>query len=249
MQHYQPSNYGPLPPGIKNLLILNGIFFLAKIAMASRGVNLDEALGMFYPESLHFRPLQILTHFFMHANFTHILFNMFGVWMFGRLLEMVWGTRRFLYFYFITAIAAGLLHFLVVALQVYRLEAVLTQDDIDRVLLYGREAILLGRGFEIPEMNALNFLMNIPVVGASGALFGLLGASFVLFPNTQLILLFPPIPIKLKYFVAFYGIFELYMGLKDHPGDNVAHFAHLGGLIAGILIVKFWNKNNRRHFF
>ncbi|MCB9245517.1 MAG: rhomboid family intramembrane serine protease [Flavobacteriales bacterium] len=249
MQHYRSSDFGSLPPGVKNLLILNGIFFLAKIALGSRGINLDEWFGLFYPGSMHFKPFQILTHFFMHANFTHILFNMFGVWMFGRLLEMVWGSRRFIYFYMITAFAAAFLHFVVVAIQVHKLEATLTPQDIEQVYLYGRDVLLQYTNFSVTEMNELNYLYNIPVVGASGALFGLLGACFVLFPNTELILLFPPIPIKLKYFVTFYGLFELYMGLRDHPGDNVAHFAHLGGLIAGIIIVKYWNKSRRDRFF
>lgn len=249
MQHYSSSNFGPLPPGVKNLLILNAIFFLGKMALGTRGINLDEWLGLFYPGSMHFKPFQILTHFFMHANFTHILFNMFGVWMFGRMLEMVWGSRRFLIFYFITAFSAAFLHFVVVAVQVYKLEAVLTPEELEQVYLYGRDVLVQYTNFTVPEMNQLNYLYNIPVVGASGALFGLLGASYVLFPNTELILLFPPIPIKLKYFVTFYGLFELYMGLRDHPGDNVAHFAHLGGLIAGILVVKYWNKTRRDRFF
>jgi len=248
MQNYRSSNYGQLPPIIKNLLIINAIFFLAKMALASKGINLDEWFGLFYPGSLQFKPLQILTHFFMHGNFTHILFNMFGLWMFGRMLEIVWGGRRFLTFYFITAFAAAILHFLVVGFQVYGLEQTLSPDQIETVYLEGREVLRSYQRFTVPEMNQLNYLYNIPVVGASGALFGLLGACYVLFPNTQLILLFPPIPIKLKYFVTFYGLFELYMGVSSHPGDNVAHFAHLGGLIAGILIVKSWNKRRDRFF-
>jgi len=243
------SNYGQLPPGIKNLLILNVIFFLAKMALGTRGIDLDEYFGLFYPGSMNFKPFQILTHFFMHGNFTHILFNMFGVWMFGRMLEIVWGGKRFLIFYFITAFAAALLHFLVVRYQVVGIEAGLTQDQIDTVYLEGREYMRTYGLYNNSGMNALNFLVNVPVVGASGALFGILGACFVLFPNTQLMLLFPPIPIKLKYFVIFYGLFELYMGINNHPGDNVAHFAHLGGLIAGILVVKYWNKTRRDKFF
>jgi membrane associated rhomboid family serine protease len=246
---YRSSNYGQLPPVIKNLLILNVIFFLAKLALETRGIRLDELLGMFYPGSIHFKPIQIFTHFFMHANFMHILFNMFGLWMFGRMLEIVWGGKRFLIFYILTAFSAALLHFLVVQYQVMQLEKLLSPAQIEEVFVAGRSRILAWEMYPSDAMNQLNFLYNIPVVGASGALFGILGACFVLFPNTELMLLFPPIPIKMKYFVAFYGLFELYTGIKDHPGDNTAHFAHLGGLIAGILIVRYWNKKRRDTFF
>jgi rhomboid family protein len=245
-----PYSTGAIPTVIKNLLIINVLFFLAKSVLPSQGIDIDALFALHHPQSQLYRPWQILTHFFMHGNFMHIAFNMFGIWLFGRMLEAVWGGKRFLFFYIITAFSAALLHFLVVQYQIDKLIAVMDFEMIQEVKNNGY-AVLRNNQIYVnePLANQLNILLNGGVVGASGALFGILGACFILFPNTQLMLLFPPIPIRLKYFVTFYGLYELYRGLQNAPGDYVAHFAHLGGLIAGIIIVKYWNRTRRSSLY
>ena len=246
---FRMSNQSGMPPVVKNLLIINGLFFLGKLALLSRGVYLDQYLAMHYPLSGNFEIWQIITHFFMHADFMHIGLNMFAIWMFGRILENRWGSKRFLNFYILTAIAAAALHFLVIHFQIQGIIENFSPAEISKIRTQGAELLYDNRNYTDPLWAKMNILYNGPVVGASGALFGLLGAMFVLFPNTQLFLLFPPIPIKIKWFVIFYGLFSLYSGIANKPGDNVAHFAHLGGLIAGILIVKYWNKTRRDSFY
>ena len=235
---------------VKNLLIINGLMFLATYVFGERGIlDLTQSFALFYPTSVHFRPWQILTHFFMHGSLLHIFMNMFGLYMFGRMLEIRWGGKRFLFFYLVTAFFAALLHFIVIHYQIQAILPNLSQVQIDKVLNEGLELRMQYLQFSDPNMAAFNNLVNMPVVGASGAIFGILGACYVLFPNTMLYLIFPPIPIRLKVAVTLYGLYELYRGVVNVPGDHVAHFAHLGGLVAGILIVKYWNRHYRDRFY
>ncbi|MFT5723017.1 MAG: membrane associated rhomboid family serine protease [Bacteroidia bacterium] len=249
MQHYSSTNPNALTPMVKNLIIINGLMYLATYVLSSRGVSLSSTLGLFHPSSDHFEAWQILTHFFMHGGFMHLAMNMFGLFMFGRMLEVRWGPKRFLKFYMMTAFFAALLHFLVNHLQVQSAVSSLSATQIQDVLANGFGYLQNYQNYTDPAMAAYNNLVNMPVVGASGALFGILGACYVLFPNTVLYLIFPPIPIKLKVAVTLYGVYELYRGISNSPMDNVAHFAHLGGLVAGIIIVKYWNKTKRDSFF
>lgn len=230
--NYRPSNNSLVPPVVKNLLIINVLFFIAKVFFESRGIALAGYLGMFYFDSPYFRPWQILTHMFMHGNLMHIFFNMFAIWMFGSKLEIVWGPKRFLFFYFVTGLGAALMHQAWNGFGVYQAMGTLMPYSSNMDLTTGVEQILYT-----------------PVVGASGALFGVLGGFAMLFPNTELMLIFFPVPIKAKYFVAIYGAIELWTGISNNPGDNMAHFAHLGGLIVGLLLVMYWNKNNRETFY
>ncbi len=244
MQYYSSTNQNSLTPMVKNLIIINALFFLATVVSQQRGIDLYNYLGLFSPSSSQFRPWQILTHFFMHGSILHIGMNMFGLFMFGRMLEVRWGPKRFLLFYMVTAFFAALLHFIVVQYQIHALLPNYTAYEIAEVTKNG-----YGVTFQNGRIEALNIMINTPVVGASGAIFGILGACYVLFPNTILYLIFPPIPIKLKLAVTLYGLYELYRGVMNSPGDHVAHFAHLGGLVAGIIIVKYWNKTRRDSFF
>ena len=252
MQHYRSSNYNTLTPMVKNLIIINAIMFLATYVLGSRGIaDLKETLALYYPhpESTMFQPWQILTHFFMHADMMHIFMNMFGLFMFGRMLEVRWGPKRFLFFYMVTAFFAAALHYLVVHFQVQSLINSLDPSLVDAIMERAYSKIPASDPAVIDQVRQLNQLVNTPAMGASGAIFGILGACYVLFPNTLLYLIFPPIPIKLKLAVTLYGLYELYRGLQNAAGDNVAHFAHLGGLLAGIIIVKYWNKTRRDTFF
>jgi len=246
MSAYQPrSAFGGMPTIVKNLLIINGLFFLAKIALEPN-LDLSGLLGAFYWKSEHFQPWQIITHMFMHGNFMHIFFNMFALWMFGSAIEQVWGPKRFLEYYLITGLGAFVLHYAIVAWQANALVQEVTPEMLEMVKSEGRQLMMNGRNYTDETLAQLNFAYNIPVVGASGAVFGLLLAFGMMFPNTRLIMLFFPVPIKAKYFVMIFGAIELFSGVANRPGDNVAHFAHLGGMLFGYFLIKYWGKNKFR---
>jgi membrane associated rhomboid family serine protease len=244
----KPGGFNLLPVVVKNLLIINVLFFLAKMALGQMGIDLDHKLGMHYYKSPLFEPYQMVTYLFMHGNFQHLFFNMFAVWMFGNSVENAWGPKRFLTYYLITGFGAAILHYAVVQYQVSGIESMLTDQEIGLVLKEGADAISEYKNFVDPNMAQLNILYNTPIVGASGALFGILLAFGMMFPNTELYLMFFPIPIKAKYFVAGYGAIELFSGFQNTSGDNVAHFAHLGGMLFGFILIKFWGNNSNNQF-
>ena len=241
----QPARFSYLPEVVKNLLFINGLFFLAKYVLGTNfGINLDQHLALHHWESPDFRPHQLVTHLFMHGSFSHILFNMFALWMFGNQLENIWGGKRFLVYYMITGLGAAVLHLAVIQFQISGLEAQMALEQINRVTSSGYDALQNGQNFIDPLMGKLNLLYYTPTVGASGAVFGLLLAFGMLFPNT-LIYLYFAIPIKAKYFVAAYGLIELWLGIQNSTSDNVAH---LGGMLFGYFLIKYWRKNSQ-HFY
>jgi membrane associated rhomboid family serine protease len=240
MQQFRPTGFRILPPVVKNLLIINGLFFLGMISLSSM-INLNDILGLHYPVSPLFKPHQLVTYMFMHGGFGHILFNMFALWMFGNALENVWGPKRFLVYYMITGIGAGLLHLLVMYIQVSSLEAKIDPETIAMVREQGYQVFAEGKNYADPILGKLNALYNSTTVGASGAVFGILLGFGMLFPNSIIYLYFA-IPIKAKYFVMGYGALELIMGFSNNPNDNVAHFAHLGGMIFGYILIMYWKK-------
>ena len=246
MQNYRPV-IGNIPPVVKNLIIINVLMLLATYVLSMRGVDLDSVLGLHFFLSPQFQPYQLVTHIFMHAGFMHLFFNMFALWMFGRVLESVWGPKRFFIYYFVTGLGAAALHLFVSYIEYQSLLSKMSPEQIQWVMDEGRSLFQKGQNFSDPLMGQLNLLMNIPTVGASGAVYGVLLGFGMLFPNTQLFLLFPPIPIKAKYFVIGYGLIELYLGFAN-PGSNVAHFAHLGGMLFGFLMIRYWNKHSNRFY-
>lgn len=225
-----------MPPVVKNLVIINALFFLATIVLEGRGINIYYYLGLFYLDSPFFKPYQLATHFFMHGGFFHLFFNMFALIVFGAHLERMWGAQRFLLFYFITAIGASILHMTIMGIEVYNLVG---------TAFPGYEE---GMIVESAEMSQAWDIMKIPTVGASGAIYGLIAAFAMLFPNTQLMLLFPPIPIKAKWLALGLAALAVYQGYANNPGDSVAHFAHLGGMLFGFIIVKIWQRNNNKFY-
>mgnify|MGYP006077028269 CR=1 FL=1 len=231
---YRPSNFSELPEVVKNLLIINGLFFLATISLDNFGLDLVKIFGLHQFQSPDFRPHQIVSHLFMHGDFTHLFFNMFALWMFGKILENVWGAKRFLTFYIVTGIGAAFVHLLISQYQILSISNQI--PEMVNLAIEGRY------NPSIPISKKLTQLIITPTVGASGAVFGLLLAFGMLFPNTLLYIYFA-IPIKAKYFVLAYGILELYSGISNNPADNVAHFAHLGGMIFGYFLIKYWRKN------
>ena len=181
--------------------------------------GLEPLLMGHYPLGANFEPWQVITHMFMHGSLTHIFFNMFALVVFGSALERAWGSKRFLQYYMLCGIGAFFIYEATVGYELLQLTNSISYEGV------------AGR-----------------VVGASGCVYGLLLGFGMLFPNTELILLFPPIPIKAKYFVIIYGLIELSLAMSNSPGDNVAHVAHLGGMLFGFLLIKQWQKN-RKNFY
>ena len=235
-----------ISPVVKNLLLINILFYIAQWTIPSFTQNLE-----LYPiSSEDFKPWQLATHFFMHSPYSigHIFFNMFALVIFGSQLERVWGAQRFLGYYISCALGAAVLHLGVNYYRIHIIEINLSLEDLELFRNSAYDAFQKGMNFKDPVLAQLNLLHHTPMLGASGAVFGLLAAFGYLFPNTELMLLFPPIPIKAKYFVIGYAALELYLGVSNNPSDNVAHFAHLGGALVGIIIVLYWAKN-RNSFF
>lgn len=224
MSNFRPSGFSVLPTVVKNLLIINVLFFLATIACdVVLRIDLADYLGLHYIGASDFQPFQLVTYMFMHGNFAHLFFNMFALWMFGNTLENIWGPNRFLLFYFICGIGAGLTQELVQYIQY-------------ATTLQGFENVRIAANHVIPMSEYLNMLTT---VGASGAVYGILLAFGMMFPNSTLYIYFA-IPIKAKWFVLIYGIIELFSGFTSV--DNVAHFAHLGGMLFGLILILYWKK-------
>ena len=226
-----------IPVVTKNLIIINFLFWVASLALPRVGIDLTALLGLHFPLAPDFNIIQLVSYMFMHAGFSHIFFNMFAVYMFGRVLENVWGPKRFLIFYMVTGIGAGIIQELT---WLY---------DFRDVISAPQEMINIGGGRILTKPEFYDLFVT---VGASGTVFGILLAFGMLFPNVPLYLMFIPIPIKAKYFVIFYGLAELTMGVANFSGDSVAHFAHLGGMLFGYVLIKYWkNKDfkNGRYFY
>ena len=241
----RPGGFQAMPPVVKNLLIINVLFFLGTLLLEEKfRINLTHILGLYFYKSAQFAPHQLVSHLFMHGNTLHLFSNMFALWMFGSLMENVWGSQRFFVYYFVTGLGAALLHTLVNQYQFSAAAAGVDPEVISQIAKEGRSVLLKGYQYEDPAWAALNNVLNIPTVGASGAVFGVLLAYGMFFPNNVVYVYFA-IPLKSKYFVALYGAFELYAGFANSPGDNVAHFAHLGGMLFGYILIKSWDKKRR----
>jgi membrane associated rhomboid family serine protease len=272
MNQFRPASPFSMPPVVKNLIMINIVMLVATWALQSFGIDLTEKLGLYYIGSPHFRPYQFITHLFMHGNFMHLFLNMFALYMFGKILEMVWGPRRFLIYFFVTGIGAAILHSLVTYIEMSSMQHAANAfyntpspellskfvktyfghqvpqitDLINTWYDSPNNPALIQKGTEIVQ-EISDVKINIPTVGASGAVFGILLAFGYLFPNTQLFLLFPPIPIRAKYFVIGYGAIELYSAFTQ-SNSGVAHFAHLGGMLFGFLLLKYWGKNSQNFY-
>ncbi|MGB0177270.1 MAG: rhomboid family intramembrane serine protease, partial [Owenweeksia sp.] len=220
--YQRPLRFNLLPDVIKNLLIINGLFFLATIVVGSTfGIDLGQILGLYMPGSPSFEPYQLITHMFMHGNFSHIFFNMFALWMFGYTLENVWGSKRFLIYYLVTGLGAAFIHLGVNYIEAIGLKSQLM--DMGYTAQQLQEYVDKGVYFESwPQaLKQYTLKYGIPTVGASGAVFGVLLAFGMMFPNMYIYVYFA-IPIKAKYFVAIYGALELFSGIQNDPDSNVA---------------------------
>jgi membrane associated rhomboid family serine protease len=276
-QQYRPQSFQVLPLVVKNLLIINGLLFLATWVFQNQyEIDLTDYLGLHYFSSDLFRPYQLVTYMFMHGGFEHIFFNMFALWMFGNVLENFWGSKRFLIFYMVTGIGAALTYLGYQGIQYQQvhsaIDSLIASPSPENYLELMRNHF--NAFLEVPQVSTqvqafasewanhlnephylnvaltdinqlLDLKINTPMVGASGAVFGVLLAFGMLFPNTLLYVYFL-IPIKAKYFVILYGGLELFLGIQNNPTDNVAHFAHLGGMLFGFILIKYWQKRINR---
>jgi membrane associated rhomboid family serine protease len=237
MNAYRQSPFANITPVVKNLLIINVIFFVATLALGSR-LDMVTWLSAYYFNSPLFHPWQIITYMFMHGGWAHIFFNMFALFIFGPTLEYTMGSKRFLQYYFITGVGALLLQWFVQAIEVHNIVGTFIIPHGDPTP-YG----------DYPDYQKLLEIYGGAVLGASGAIFGLLLAFGVLFPNVELMILFIPIPIKAKYAVTGYILIELFSGIGQFSGDNVAHFAHLGGALFGFILLKIWRMQKPNNNF
>lgn len=218
-----------------NLLIINVLMLIATTVFQTQGIDLDRILGLHYWKGSDFNLVQVITYMFLHAGFTHLFFNMFSLVMFGRVLESVLGSKRFLFYYISCGIGAALVQELVWTLTWEdTLRNILALQDV----MGGAEAVRYAT-----EHCMLNDFFNLFItIGASGAVFGILLAFGMIFPNMPLYLMFIPIPIKAKWMVLGYGLIELLFGINGGMDSSVAHFAHLGGMIFGFLILLYWKR-------
>ena len=233
MNYYRQYRPNVFPPVVKNLLIINVLVFIAQNVIKADTFDINHTFALHGVHSVYFKPYQLITYMFMHGGIDHILFNMLALWMFGSQLENFWGPKRFLIYYLVTGLGAGLLHLLVLYFEMAPIVEQVKQMPVD---------------IQLELINSDQYVINAITVGASGAVFGLLAAFGYLFPNS-LIYVYFMIPIKAKWFVIIYGALELFLAVKNSAGDNVAHYAHLGGAITGFIMVYIWNKTNRKTLY
>jgi membrane associated rhomboid family serine protease len=206
------GNFGSqMPTVVKNLLIINGLMFLARYLFDDFMI---ETFSLFYPASPFFKFFQLLTHIFMHADLMHLFFNMYALWLFGSMIERVWGGKKFLIYYLITGLGAACLHLLIEYLKIKNLD-------------------IYEYSYRIAQ------IYGTPMLGASGAVFGVLLAFGMMFPNTELQLIIPPVRLKAIWLVVIYGVLELFLGVTQTTA-GVAHFAHIGGMLFGFILVTYW---------
>lgn len=273
------GRFGSTTRVVRNLLIINIVIYILSILLwISLEFDIHKIFGLYYFKAQSFKPYQFITHMFLHAYinpFTnriiifHILFNMFGLWMFGRVLENVLGSRKFFLLFFVSGLGAAFIHTFVQHLQISAL--VKQADSFISAPSYDSFNYIIEKYINSPSQRLINFMdewfyqpdnpeffneaksivstiVNIQInenvtVGASGAVFGILAAFTLLFPNVELMLIFFPVPIKAKYLVPGYAILELFFGVANFKGDNIAHFAHLGGALFGLILVLIWKRN------
>lgn len=254
-----------IPQVTKNLLLLNILMFVLDIFFSSRGLNLGQMFGAHYFGTPLFEPYQIVSHFFMHGGLMHIFFNMYALVMFGSFLERLWGPKRYFILYVASALGAFLLYNGVGFFQILEYKEIINNDSLiagingiirdnplNEQTLIEIEGFMIRQGVDsqivADAISEYVIKSYIPMVGASGAIFGIMAAFAILFPNTELMLLFPPIPLKAKWLIGGYFLIELYASFQETQGDNVAHLAHVGGAIVGGVLVLIWRKN-RHHFY
>lgn len=246
MSQYRQSPFANITPVVKNLLIINIIFAVAEIVLRNH-FDMEGTLAIYYFNSPKFRIWQVVSYMFMHAPLdampVHLLFNMLGLFMFGPILEQSIGSKRFLNLYLLCGIGAIFFQWVMQAIEVYQITGGIT---LPRPLT---DEVFFQLGHGVQGGQKLYEVFFTPVVGASGALFGILVAFATIYPNMELFIFFIPIPIKAKYVISVYVVYQIYQSVFQQPGDNVAHLAHIGGAIFGFLLVKIWRIRRMDNFY
>lgn len=227
---FRPRGFQVLPPIVKNLLIINGLFWVGQITIGKRLVEMSDLFALHYFQSEYFKPWQFLTYMFLHdpSSIFHLLFNMFALWMFGSTLENLWGPKRFILFYLICGLGAAGVQMLALGYDIQQVETLYRFGQIPSELFYAQ--------------------LNVPTMGASGAVMGIFAAFAYTFPNSQMFIFPIPFPVKAKYAMMGLIALDLFGGFSNRS-SGIAHFAHVGGALVGILLLLYWNKKNRRTFY
>jgi membrane associated rhomboid family serine protease len=256
------SFFNSIPQVTKNIFLLNVMFYVVTEILELQGINLRGILGAHYVNSPLFQPFQIVTHFFMHGDFFHIFFNMWLFIMLGGFLERLWGPKRFFLFYVSAAMGAFALYNAIGVYQLIELSDLLSQkinmDEFNLIIAQSQDIDELNTSLnhffsktpnvDLPAVREYINLSFTPMVGASGAIFGVMAAFAILFPNTEFMLYFA-IPVKAKYLVGAYFLIEVYLAFENQANDPVAHLAHIGGAIVGAILVLFWRKQDKSNFW
>jgi membrane associated rhomboid family serine protease len=237
---------GRITEAVKHLIILNVILFV--LTQLTPDLGIDRLLALYFPKNPNFGFWQFLTHMFMHGGFTHLLFNMYALWAFGTPLEQMWGRNKFLFFYFSAGLGAGAIYTLV---NYYQFNSVYNQliavglsgTDIQNILDTGSYSTSILNTISENDLSEFFATYHTPAVGASGAIYGILVAFGMTFPNAKLALIFFPVPIAAKYFIPVIILGDLFFGLTSYSIGNVAHFAHVGGAIIGFIIAWYWKQH------
>lgn len=232
-----------ITPVVKNLIIINILFYIATYILRTQQIDLTEILGAHYFNSPNFRWWQPITYMFMHSQdgISHILFNMFGLYMFGSILESHYGPKRFLNLYFIAGLGAIFLQWAVQAFELYQATGAIVDNGKMQLELLSQDKFN-PKLFTESQASTVASVYFGTMVGASGAVFGIMTAFAMLYPNIEMMIIFFPVPIKAKYLVPIYILLELMLGVSRIEGDSVAHFAHLGGALIGFVLVKIWRR-------
>jgi membrane associated rhomboid family serine protease len=227
------SPFSNMPPVVKNLLIINLICFLPFVVFNELQYNqlVVAHMGLFYFDSPLFKPWQIITYMFFHGGWMHIFFNMFALFSFGPIVEYTLGSKRFFNLYFICGIGAAVFQIIVQAIQIHS--------------IIGHFTIPNDLSLDPATFSRIKDIYTTPIVGASGAIFGLLIAFGMLYPDMELMIMFIPVPVKAKYIIPVYVVIEAWLGVSQYSGDNVAHFAHIGGALLGFIMIKAWGIRRR----
>lgn len=238
---------GKITETVKHLIILNAILFAATILVPT--IDLGNWLALYFPKNEHFGVWQFVSHMFMHGSFMHILFNMYALWAFGSPLEQMWGKNKFLFFYFSAGIGAGLIYTAVNYFQFNNIfnelvDAGISNTEIQTLLETGRYNTDILNQISEKRLTDLYQIYNTPAVGASGAIYGVLVAFGMSFPNAKLALIFFPVPIAAKYFIPVLIAIDLFSGVTGFSlfGGGIAHFAHVGGALIGFIMMQYWKK-------
>ena len=240
--NFRSGFLGNVPPVVLNLILINALMLLLTNVT---GELMYEKAALFYPGSPMFKPWQLVTHIFMHGGIGHLLFNMYALWLFGCSLEYQWNSRKFLLFYLVTGVGAALFYSFVLWLQIVRVEALIDPETLAQMkALLSDNRIFTST---TPAMRRWYEIMNTPMVGASGAVYGVLMGFGMLYPNTVLQFIFPPVALKAKWVVIIYGALELALGLVN-SGGNIAHLAHVGGMLFGFLLIRYWKKRGKMYY-